>query len=87
MACYFVDVDNTLVKGGTEELLDGVLEKMVALKREGHRIWLFTCRPDGPWTLELKNQGVPFDGVMHKPFNPEGYVVIDDMLLEGRQAL
>jgi predicted HAD superfamily phosphohydrolase YqeG len=86
--CYLLDVDNTIVPSGSDELFPGVVEKVNTIISEGNEVWLFTCRPENTeWICALKSQGLRFRGIIHKPFSQQGYIIIDDKLVEGRQKL
>lgn len=75
--CILIDVDHTLVKGGTEDFYPGVKERLKKLAEQGD-IWLFTARPLGPKTKKLIDEmGVPVHGYIQKPVAHE-YAIIDD---------
>ncbi len=83
--CYFIDVDNTIFKHGTEEpLSEDVVNKINALYDAGHQVWLFTCRPSsGVWVqMARKRIGLKFHGVLPKPLADE-YYYIDDKFAGG----
>jgi hydroxymethylpyrimidine pyrophosphatase-like HAD family hydrolase len=84
---YFFDVDGTLADPGSDVLRPGVVDTIRELYRHGHQVWLWTCRPTGPWVREFRGQGLWMEGVIQKPFCEGGYVVVDDKLVEGRRAL
>ncbi len=42
MATYFIDIDDTILRHGTNEILPGAKEKLFDLATQGHRIVLTT---------------------------------------------
>lgn len=81
----FVDVDGTLFKPGTDEWMDGVKEKFIALSKK-YRICTFTARGPGRWMNVISE--VLGDGFMHitKPLGVS-YALFDDRLGEADQCL
>lgn len=87
MAAFFFDLDGTLVKHGTFELLPGALEMLERLESEGHDIIITTRRgdrefPDHPvygetptrkWLLRSK---IPHHQVVFDVVSPR--VVVND---------
>lgn len=49
MSVYFIDLDGTLFKHSTQELLPGAAELLSKIKSEGHQIVLTTRRGDKEW--------------------------------------
>jgi hypothetical protein len=83
--CYFIDVDDTIFKKGSEEpLFEGVIDKINALPGE---VWLFTCRPPRhPWVQQARRLGLRFEGIIHKPLADE-YILVDDKLVAASASL
>lgn len=78
---YFIDLDDVVVKNGTQELLPDALARLQALSAKGE-IWYFSC-----WAFTARDQhflntlpGVPCAGMIRKP-HADQYVYIDDKLL------
>lgn len=86
--CFFIDVDDTLVKRGTEQELEpGIFARVSALVDAGHQVWLYTCRPPaGMWVQSVKAQGLKFHGIIHKPLADE-YFYADDKFRGGAASL
>lgn len=85
----FVDLDGTILRQGTQELLPGALEEMQRLREAGFRIVLTTRRGEefgkhrvyGREATEralrrLAREGLPFDAVLYDCPSPR--IVIDD---------
>jgi hypothetical protein len=86
MAAFFIDLDDTLVKHRTTELLDGALETLQQIKAKGHQIFITTRRGDD-WSFPhvyskrateafLKSLNISFDGVIFNVESPR--VIIND---------
>ncbi len=77
---YLIDLDDTVVRHGTQELLPGVRERLLELSARGE-IWYFSCWAQTPRDIAFLNSlGVPWCGIIKKPFAAVDYVMIDDKL-------
>jgi predicted HAD superfamily phosphohydrolase YqeG len=84
--CILIDVDHTMVKGGTTEFLPGVKERLKKIAQQGD-IWLFTSCPMGPVLQTIiKEMGVPVAGYIPKPLADE-YVIFDDKVVYSAQEI
>lgn len=91
MACFFFDIDGTLCKHGTQELLPGALETLTAIKAAGHEIILTTYRSgkflSPPFSTQatyemLRLNQVPYDHILFDIESPR--IVIND---DGARAV
>ena len=85
---YLLDVDGTICAPNSDVLFEGVADEVNRIYSQGHHVWLFTCRPSNPiWINALVKQGLRFDGIIQKPFAEDGYVLVDDKLIDARKKL
>lgn len=94
MACYFIDLDGTFMKYGTNEPLEGAMDFYNKLKKNGHQIIFTTKRqmayghsrnhPMNPEkTIEdLKSLGIDYDNIIFGVESPR--IVIND---DGASAI
>lgn len=86
MACYLIDIDNTILLHGKP--IPGAIERVNALFESGHQVWLFSCWPSTEQTQTLlTGLGLRFHGMLPKPFDEEGYHWIDDKALSYATSL
>lgn len=88
MSTFFFDIDGTLVRHSTTEMLPNAVNMLIELKKSGHKIILITRRGDQEWgpddkiyskkpTLEmLKNNKVPYDDIIFDVSSPR--IIVDD---------
>lgn len=82
----FVDLDGTVLRHGTQELLPGALAELRRLRYEGWMIVFTTRRGEefsnhpvyarGPTEKALRGQQVPYDHIIFNAASPR--IVIDD---------
>lgn len=86
MAAFFIDMDDTIVSHGTNDLLDGALDSLKRIKAGGHQLFITTRRGDD-WPAHhvygrqlterfLRGLGVDIDGVVYNVDSPR--IVIND---------
>lgn len=86
---FFVDLDGTIFKWGTNELLPGAMEFLQKIKKDGHKIILTTNRGGAEWSTTpsssfnkettlhyLSLLQVPYDEILFEMGNPR--VVVND---------
>ena len=81
----YVDVDNTIVEQGSNDVTPFRMGQLKALKAAGYMIILFTARPVHPqaqWIRDFVQQEVPFDHIMQKML-ADSFIVVDDCLDAG----
>lgn len=85
MAAFFIDLDGTIVHQGTNDLIDGVIDRLKQIKQNGHQLFITTKR--GSWPPEhvygrrsterfLKSLEIEFDGIVFDVESPR--IVIND---------
>jgi hypothetical protein len=81
---FFVDLDGTIFKWGTNELLPGAMEFLQKIEKDGHKIVITTNRGDARWPVDslfnkeitlrsLSTLRVPYHEIL---FNIEGSTIV-----------
>lgn len=74
----FMDLDNTLVTQGTQNLYPGVKERVDKLASEGCEIWFFSCWAFNDRDMKFLQETFPYmKGVIKKPL-ADKYLFVDD---------
>ncbi len=86
MAAFFLDLDDTIVRHKTNELLEGALDGLKDIKAKGHQLFITTRRGDdwppdhvyGRRSTEffLKSLGIEFDGIIMNVESPR--IIMND---------